>query len=242
MAGSENTMARNIISAAWAVLPTLMLILKNMQNNQTIKQTYTCPMHPEVVSDEPGRCPKCKMSLVEKGTAQEMSGMDHHAGTEKNSYTPLIVIISILFVASLAVGIQSLRIGAFSFSTVVESFMIGFFITFAAFKLMDLKGFAQGYSTYDLLAMRWFEYGYVYPFIELFFGLVMLAGFITPALLAAEVLVMGFSGIGVAIKIAKKEKFQCACLGTFLKVPLTKVTLIEDFGMAFLALVMLFLI
>lgn len=24
---------------------------------------YTCPMHPEVVSDEPGRCPKCKMHL-----------------------------------------------------------------------------------------------------------------------------------------------------------------------------------
>ncbi len=26
---------------------------------------YTCPMHPEVVSDTKGRCPKCKMDLVE---------------------------------------------------------------------------------------------------------------------------------------------------------------------------------
>lgn len=25
---------------------------------------YTCPMHPEVVSDKPGICPKCKMDLV----------------------------------------------------------------------------------------------------------------------------------------------------------------------------------
>src|SRR4051812_7670542 len=24
---------------------------------------YTCPMHPEVVSDEPGACPKCGMAL-----------------------------------------------------------------------------------------------------------------------------------------------------------------------------------
>jgi FtsP/CotA-like multicopper oxidase with cupredoxin domain len=26
--------------------------------------TYTCPMHPEVTSDEPGRCPKCGMNLL----------------------------------------------------------------------------------------------------------------------------------------------------------------------------------
>jgi hypothetical protein len=52
---------------------------------------------------------------------------------------------------------------------------------------------------------------------------------------------MLFSGLGVAIKLAKKEKFQCACLGTFLKVPLTKVTLVEDFGMALLALILLVL-
>lgn len=27
---------------------------------------YTCPMHPEVVSDKLGNCPKCKMTLVPK--------------------------------------------------------------------------------------------------------------------------------------------------------------------------------
>ncbi|MBI3911741.1 MAG: efflux RND transporter periplasmic adaptor subunit, partial [Armatimonadetes bacterium] len=35
-------------------------------------QQYTCPMHPEVVKDQPGRCPKCGMNLVplkEKGQA-----------------------------------------------------------------------------------------------------------------------------------------------------------------------------
>jgi transcription initiation factor IIE alpha subunit len=26
---------------------------------------YTCPMHPEVKSSKPGKCPKCKMDLVE---------------------------------------------------------------------------------------------------------------------------------------------------------------------------------
>lgn len=27
-------------------------------------QKYTCPMHPEVVSDKAGKCPKCGMKLV----------------------------------------------------------------------------------------------------------------------------------------------------------------------------------
>lgn len=27
---------------------------------------YTCSMHPEVVSDKPGKCPKCNMDLVVK--------------------------------------------------------------------------------------------------------------------------------------------------------------------------------
>jgi hypothetical protein len=27
---------------------------------------WTCPMHPEVISDKPGKCPKCGMTLVPK--------------------------------------------------------------------------------------------------------------------------------------------------------------------------------
>lgn len=196
---------------------------------------YTCPMHPEIEQTKKGHCPKCGMELVEKGTSGS-EATESHTPSE-NSYTPLIVIVSIIFLSALAVGLRE----TFSFATVIESFMIGFFITFAAFKLMDLKGFAQGYSTYDLLAQRFFAYGYMYPFIELFFGLVMLSGFITTPLLIAEILIMGFSGIGVTIKLLRHEKFQCSCLGTFLKVPLTKITLIEDFGMALLALLMLFI-
>jgi hypothetical protein len=33
---------------------------------EVVKVQYTCPMHSEVVSDKPGNCPKCGMTLVEK--------------------------------------------------------------------------------------------------------------------------------------------------------------------------------
>ena len=29
-------------------------------------ETYTCTMHPEVITNEPGKCPKCGMALVKK--------------------------------------------------------------------------------------------------------------------------------------------------------------------------------
>jgi Cu(I)/Ag(I) efflux system membrane fusion protein len=32
---------------------------------------YTCPMHPEVDSDKPGRCPHCGMKLVEKEKSED---------------------------------------------------------------------------------------------------------------------------------------------------------------------------
>jgi len=38
-----------------------------METN-TSKPVYTCPMHPEVVSDVPGNCPECGMKLVPKGS------------------------------------------------------------------------------------------------------------------------------------------------------------------------------
>ena len=37
------------------------------------KVQYTCTMHPEVLSDKPGKCPKCGMTLVKKGPVKKKS-------------------------------------------------------------------------------------------------------------------------------------------------------------------------
>mgnify|MGYP000327153404 CR=1 FL=1 len=39
---------------------------------------YVCPMHPEVISDEPGRCPICGMDLVPRETAGATGHAAHH--------------------------------------------------------------------------------------------------------------------------------------------------------------------
>ncbi len=177
------------------------------------KVTYHCPMHPEVHQATPGVCSKCGMDLVKGDAPQNLS----------KSYAPLIVIISILIVVTATLTIRDFMNGSFALSQTLSYFMAGFFVTFAGFKLMDLKGFAQGYATYDLIAKRFYAYGYIYPFIELFFGLAMLFAPQATWLLWTEIIIMMLSGVGVLQKLLKHERFQCACLGTFLKVPLTKI-------------------
>lgn len=120
---------------------------------------YTCPMHPEVKSEKPGRCPKCGMNLVE---SLKIKVENPSPAPSSNSYKPLIIVLSLILISSIAASYPQSNI-----LTIVRSFMTGFFLVFAGFKLVDLKGFAQGYFTYDLLARKWFAYGYIYPFIEL---------------------------------------------------------------------------
>ena len=43
--------------------------------------TYACPMHPEVTSDQPGRCPKCGMKLLAVEPASQPMADHHHAAT-----------------------------------------------------------------------------------------------------------------------------------------------------------------
>jgi hypothetical protein len=75
-------MNKKIIFAALFALGTVIISCKNSENKSDAtnadslkttatapadstahKAVYTCPMHPEEVSDKPGKCSKCGMDL-----------------------------------------------------------------------------------------------------------------------------------------------------------------------------------
>ena len=39
---------------------------KEAPKSESSTSKYTCSMHPDVVQDKPGKCPKCGMALTEK--------------------------------------------------------------------------------------------------------------------------------------------------------------------------------
>ena len=117
--------------------------------------------------------------------------------------------------------------------------MASFFLIFGFFKIINLAGFAKAYSVYDLIAKRYFWYGYIYPFLEVFLGLAYLFKWNLFFTNIFTLVLMLISAAGVFNELRKGKHIVCACLGVIFKIPMTYVTLAEDLIMAVMAFVML---
>lgn len=149
-----------------------------------------------------------------------------------NDFYPLIGIL--VFVVALTLG------GIYLLDQdPMLAFMGYFFLVFGFLKIIRIKDFVKAYQMYDVLAKQSKTYAYIYPFLELGFGLAYLFVWQIVGISTLVVLVMFIGAYGVYCKLRQGEEVPCACLGTVFKVPTTWVTLGEDLLMASMALVIL---
>jgi hypothetical protein len=124
-------------------------------------------------------------------------------------------------------------------------FMGVFFLTFGGFKAYNLEGFKEAFKSYDILAEKSNFYATIYPFLELGLGVLYISLLFRSSFLmeifthSSAMIIMTVGVTGVLNAIREGRDLQCACLGNVFNVPMTKVTLAEDLGMALMAGIML---
>jgi copper chaperone CopZ len=152
------------------------------------------------------------------------------------TYKPILLIFGYITAVSVIVALLS---GHFSVFKAMRTFMAGFFIIFSFFKMLDLQGFADSYSMYDLVAKRFRPWGYIYAFIELGLGLAFIANFQPVIINWVTLIVMTGSIVGVLQSVLNGRKIRCACLGAVFNLPMSTVTIFEDALMIWMSITML---
>lgn len=168
--------------------------------------------------------------------AEENKKVVTPSSTWLETYKPILLVFGYILGVTLLVEFSN---GEFSWMRWMNHFMAGFFLVFSFFKLLNLKGFAESYAMYDVIAKKWNGWGYMYAFIELALGIAFLTGFNPLFTNGATFLVMTISIIGVLQSVANKRKIQCACLGAVFNLPMSTVTIIEDAIMIIMSGVMI---
>ncbi len=152
------------------------------------------------------------------------------------TYKPVILIFLYIFTASALVEIQSPSLNTQRW---MRHFMAGFFLTFSFFKMLNLKGFKESYTMYDIIARKMPNWAYVYAFTELTLGIAFLVNFNPVVTNSITLVVMSVSIIGVLQTVLNKKAIKCACLGDVFNLPMSTVTIIEDGLMIAMSVLML---
>ncbi len=184
----------------------------------------------EVLKDYP------KYQLSEKEHDPTPQLLEENQRTWFETYKPVLLIFGYITTVTLLLQLKN---DAFQLRQWMNQFMAGFFLVFSFFKLLNIKGFAESYAMYDIIAKRWNFYGYIYAFIELFLGIAYLLEIFPVIVNGITLIVMSISLIGVLQSVLNKAKIKCACLGDVFNLPMSTITIIEDGLMIVMSIFML---
>jgi len=179
-----------------------------------------------------------KYQLSENGHHQQQIFVvaDEQSKSWLGQHRPILLIFCYILGVTLLIEAAS---DSFRVERWMGHFMAGFFLRFSFFKLLNLEGFAESYSTYDIVARKWRGWSYLYAFIELALGVAFLTGFNPLITNAVTFVVMSVSIVGVLQSVLNKRKIKCACLGAVFNLPMSTVTIIEDALMILMSVLML---
>ena len=175
-----------------------------------------------------------QQALGEKYTINPNSEVKPIKASKLKQLRPLLIIFAGLLVATALLNYQS-----FSLKEAMMDFMGLFFLVFGFFKLLDLKGFPEIFAMYDPLAKAFRPYGWAYPFIELTLGTLLLFQIGLVPVFVTTLVLLSITTVGILRSILDKREIRCACLGTWLNLPMTEATLIENAVMIIMAIYML---
>ncbi|NOT38766.1 MAG: heavy metal translocating P-type ATPase [Saprospiraceae bacterium] len=153
------------------------------------------------------------------------------------TYKPILLIFFYISAVTILVQFTNEKFDTMQW---MRHFMAGFFLVFSFFKILNLKGFAESYVMYDIVAKRLPAWAYIYAFTEFALGIAFLINFNPLITNSVTFLVMSISIIGVLQSVLNKKKIQCACLGAVFNLPMSTVTIIEDALMIVMSGMMLF--
>ncbi|MEO6407016.1 MAG: MauE/DoxX family redox-associated membrane protein [Ferruginibacter sp.] len=169
-------------------------------------------------------------------TAMEHSEVAELAKSWFATYKPVFLIFFYTSVVSVIVASTG---NGFRWMMAMNVFMAGFFLTFSFFKMLDVKGFAESYAVYDIIAGKFNAWGYIYVFVEFALGLAYAANFQPILTNIITLTIMSVSIAGVLRSVLNKRKIQCACLGAVFNLPMSTLTIIEDALMIVMSVIMI---
>lgn len=118
----------------------------------------------------------------------------------------------------------------------IKNFMGFIFIIFGLLKLYDLPKFINIFSKYDFISKKFKSYGFAYPFIEIFIGILFIKNIFLIYISIITIILMAISIFSVLYSIINKQKLRCGCLGSFFHIPLSYITISENIIMFIMAL------
>ena len=156
----------------------------------------------------------------------------------KKDYYKLAALVSLI---GLLAGLGFWQTNSSGLLQLLGWLMAVWLLVFGGFKLIGYRQFVTAFRGYDIIAKGWRPWAWLFPWLEISLGIAYLFEIAPTARDWLVVVIFGLASLGVAraIYANQPQHYQCACLGRLIRLPLSKLSLVENLTMLVMVAVML---